>query len=125
MKHLRLVLTTMFLSLLPNIARAQTYTPSGRTPQADNSIGTIVNPTGVNNFNITGGLNRGQNLFHSFTDFSLLTGSSAIFDNPAGRSIITRVTGSFFSDINGLIEMILPSAPPSDRAETFRSIPQE
>jgi filamentous hemagglutinin family protein len=103
-KHLFPLLTTTVLCFLPNITRAQTYTPSGRTPQADNSIGTIVNPTGVNNFNITGGLTRGQNLFHSFTDFSLPTGGAAIFDNPAGRSIITRVTGNLFSNINGLID---------------------
>jgi filamentous hemagglutinin family protein len=104
MKHLPLFLTTTALFLLPNIAQAQTYTPSNRTPQQDKSIGTIVNPAGANNFNITAGLQRGQNLFHSFTDFSVPTGSSAIFDNPAGRSIITRVMGSLFSDINGLID---------------------
>jgi hypothetical protein len=85
MKHLRLFLITIFLSLLPNVTRAQTYTPSGRTPQADNSIGTIVNPTGVNNFNITGGLNRGQNLLHSFTDFSM-TASGVDFVDVAGQN---------------------------------------
>jgi filamentous hemagglutinin family protein len=103
-KQHHLLLTAIALLLLSDITQAQTYTPSNRPPQADNSIGTIVNPTGANNFNITGGLQRGQNLFHSFTDFSVPTGSAAIFDNPAGRSIITRVTGSFFSDINGLID---------------------
>jgi filamentous hemagglutinin family protein len=103
-KHRHLLLTAITLLLLPDITQAQTYTPSNRPPRADNSIGTVVNPTGANNFNITGGLQRGQNLFHSFTDFSVPTGSAAIFDNPAGRSIITRVTGISFSDINGLID---------------------
>jgi filamentous hemagglutinin family protein len=102
-KHFFLFLTTA-LSLLPAIAQAQTYTPSNRTPQADNSIGTIVNPTGANNFNITGGLQRGQNLFHSFTDFSIPTGGAANFTNPAGnQSIISRVTGNLFSDLNGTL----------------------
>jgi filamentous hemagglutinin family protein len=103
-KHLLHILTTTTLFLLPHIAQAQTYTPSNRIPQADNSIGTIVNPTGTNNFNIDGGLQRGQNLFHSFTDFSIPTGGAANFTNPAGnQSIITRVTGDKFSDINGTL----------------------
>ena len=103
-KHLLHILTTTALSLLPAIANAQTYNPSNRTPQADNSIGTVVNPTGANNFNIDGGLQRGQNLFHSFTEFSIPTGGSANFTKPAGnQSIITRVTGNFFSDINGTL----------------------
>jgi filamentous hemagglutinin family protein len=103
-KHLFLFLTSTFLSIVPIVAQSQTYTPSNRTPQQDNSIGTIVNPTGTNNFNITGGLQRGQNLFHSFTDFSVPTGGAANFTNPAGnQSIITRVTGNLFSDINGLV----------------------
>ena len=104
MKHLSLLLTTTALFLLANIAQAQNYTPSNRTPQADNSIGTVVNPTGANNFNIDGGLQRGQNLFHSFTDFSIPTGGAANFTNPQGnQSIITRVTGNFFSDLNGTL----------------------
>jgi filamentous hemagglutinin family protein len=105
MKHLSLLLTTTALFLLPNIANAQTYTPSNRNPVADRSIGTVVNPTGTNNnFNIEGGLQRGQNLFHSFTDFSIPTGGAANFTNPAGnQSIITRVTGNLFSDLNGTL----------------------
>jgi filamentous hemagglutinin family protein len=103
-KHIFLFLSSTFLSISPIVAQSQTYTPSNRTPQQDNSIGTIVNPAGVNNFNITGGLQRGQNLFHSFTDFSVPTGGAANFTNPAGnQSIITRVTGNLFSDINGLV----------------------
>jgi filamentous hemagglutinin family protein len=95
---------TTTLLLLPNIVQAQTYSPSNRPPVEDTSIGTIVNPTGANNFNIDGGLRRGQNLFHSFTDFSVPTGGAANFTNPQGdRSIITRVTGNLFSDINGLV----------------------
>ncbi|WP_310425198.1 filamentous hemagglutinin N-terminal domain-containing protein [Chamaesiphon sp. VAR_48_metabat_135_sub] len=103
-KHLLSLFGTA-IWFLPTIAQAQTYTPSNRNPVADNSqIGTIVNPTGANNFNIDGGLRRGQNLFHSFTDFSIRAGGSANFTNPAGnQSIITRVTGNSFSDINGLL----------------------
>ncbi|WP_310427865.1 filamentous hemagglutinin N-terminal domain-containing protein [Chamaesiphon sp. VAR_48_metabat_135_sub] len=105
MKHFISLLTAALAFLPTIIVHAQTYQPSNRIPAADNSqIGTIVNPTGANNFNIDGGLRRGQNLLHSFSDFSIPTGGAANFTNPAGnRSIITRVTGNSFSDINGLL----------------------
>jgi filamentous hemagglutinin family protein len=104
-KYLLCLLTTTAGCFLPNIANAQTYIPSNRNPVADNSIGTVVNPTGTNNnFNIEGGLQRGQNLFHSFTDFSIPTGGAANFINSQQtQSIITRVTGNSFSDINGTL----------------------
>jgi filamentous hemagglutinin family protein len=104
-KYLSLFITTTSLFLLPTITHAQTYSASDRIPSADNSqIGTQVKDLGSKNFSIEGGLQRGQNLLHSFTDFSVPTGGSANFTNPAGnQSIITRVTGNFFSDINGLL----------------------
>ena len=83
--------------------RAQTYTPSNRVPVADPTLGTQVSGSN-NNFNITGGVSKGQTLFHSFTDFSVPTNGQANFNNPVGnRDIITRVTGGAFSDINGLL----------------------
>jgi filamentous hemagglutinin family protein len=82
---------------------AQTYQPTNRTPVSDNTLGTQVTGSG-NNFTITGGLNKGQTLFHSFTDFSVPTNGQANFINPVGnRDIITRVTGTVFSDINGSV----------------------
>jgi filamentous hemagglutinin family protein len=97
----------LFLVILINVvsekmAAAQNYQPSNRIPIADNTLGTQV--TGSGNFSITGGVRRGQNTFHSFQDFSLPTNGVATFANPSGnQSIITRVTGSLFSDINGTI----------------------
>ena len=97
-----------FLTLLGlvthiKIARSQTYQPSNRTPVADSTLNTQVSGNG-NNFNITGGLTKGQTLFHSFTDFSIPTNGQANFLNPVGnRDIISRVTGTAFSDINGLL----------------------
>ncbi len=87
---------------IASITHAQTP-PSTRIPVADNTLGTQV--TGTNsNFTITGGVNRGQNVFHSFQDFSIPTGGAATFFNPTGnQAIITRVTGNLFSDIDGII----------------------
>jgi filamentous hemagglutinin family protein len=85
-------------------AQAQTYQPTNRTPVADKTLDTQVSSNG-NNFDIKGGLSRGQTLFHSFTDFSIPTNGQANFLNPVGnRDIITRVTGNLFSDINGLLK---------------------
>ena len=96
-----LAFTGAFLNA--QMASAQSLPPSVRTPEADNTLGTQVAGNG-NNFNITGGLNRGQTLFHSFKDFSIPTGGAANFNNPAGtRDIISRVTGNLFSDINGTL----------------------
>jgi filamentous hemagglutinin family protein len=96
-------LTLANLLISTQIIRAQTYQPSNRSPVADNTLGTQVSGNS-NNFNITGGLSKGQTLFHSFTDFSVPTNGSANFLNPVGnRDIITRVTGTVFSDINGLV----------------------
>jgi filamentous hemagglutinin family protein len=53
---------------------------------------------------IDGGVVRGNNLFHSFHQFSIPTGGSASFNNASDiRNIITRVTGNNSSDIDGII----------------------
>jgi filamentous hemagglutinin family protein len=53
---------------------------------------------------ITGGTAVGSNLFHSFREFSVPTGITAHFkETQTFQNIITRVTGSARSDINGTI----------------------
>jgi filamentous hemagglutinin family protein len=102
--NLYLFLLTLFgLTIGIQSAIAQTYQPSNRSPVVDPTLGTQIS-VGNNNFNITGGLNKGQTLFHSFTDFSVPKDGQANFSRPVGnRDIITRVTGGLFSDINGLV----------------------
>ncbi len=56
-------------------------------------------------FTIEGGTVVGENLFHSFEEFSLGTGDSGIFNNSLDiKNILSRVTGSSISDIDGLIK---------------------
>jgi filamentous hemagglutinin family protein len=69
----------------------------------DNTLDTQVSSNG-NVSEITVGQTRGGNLFHSFQDFSVETGSEAFFNNANNIStIFSRVTGDNISQIDGLI----------------------
>ncbi len=71
---------------------------------SDGTTNTTVN-TNNNNFNILNGIQKGNNLFHSFKEFSIPKGSSATFDNSIDVvNIINRVTGGNISNIDGLIK---------------------
>ncbi|MEO0771395.1 MAG: filamentous hemagglutinin N-terminal domain-containing protein, partial [Cyanobacteria bacterium J06649_4] len=84
-------------SLLSGQALAQSVT-------SDASGLTTVTPGGGGTFSITGGSPSGTNLFHSFDEFSIPHSGSATFNNALTVSnIISRVTGTAASDIQGTI----------------------
>ncbi|KAF3889790.1 MULTISPECIES: filamentous hemagglutinin N-terminal domain-containing protein [Nostocales] len=73
---------------------------------ADGTLNTTVSQTGNNHFTITNGNRVGNNLFHSFAQFSVPTGGTAIFDNTSDvQNIFSRVTGGHASNIDGLIRV--------------------
>ncbi|NJM13811.1 MAG: filamentous hemagglutinin N-terminal domain-containing protein [Synechococcaceae cyanobacterium SM1_2_3] len=78
----------------------------------DGSLGRAGSLTGPN-YPISAdlGQQRGGNLFHSFGQFSILSGESATFSGPNSISnIIGRVTGGQVSSIDGTIRSTIPGA---------------
>ncbi|MHC5676733.1 two-partner secretion domain-containing protein [Nostoc sp.] len=82
---------------------------------SDGTTNTIVNQSG-NNFTILNGIAKGNNLFHSFNNFSVPTGGSATFNlinTPNITTIFSRITGGNVSNIDGLISKLNSSNPVS------------
>ncbi|MEM7581518.1 MAG: filamentous hemagglutinin N-terminal domain-containing protein, partial [Cyanobacteria bacterium P01_A01_bin.80] len=94
-----------FLSgLISGLLTSGIVLPVAAQVTSDGTTNTTVNSTG-NNFNILNGIQKGNNLFHSFGEFSISKGGSATFNNSTGVvNIINRVTGGNISNIDGLIK---------------------
>ncbi|MEH1866927.1 MAG: S-layer family protein [Nostoc sp.] len=70
---------------------------------SDGSLNTTVSTNGLN-FTIDQGTATGGNLFHSFSQFSVPTGGSALFNNANTiQNIFARVTGGSASNIDGWV----------------------
>jgi filamentous hemagglutinin family protein len=71
----------------------------------DTTLPTTVNSPNNLNFTIDGGARSGSNLFHSFSQFSVPTNGSAVFNNATDvQNIFSRVTGGISSNIDGLLQ---------------------
>ncbi len=107
--------TFMCLGLLSGILTGGMFLPVKAQVISDGTTNTIVNPSG-NNFSILNGRQEGNNLFHSFSNFSVPTGGAAKFDltnTPNITTIFSRVTGGNVSNIDGLIQTLNSNNPVS------------
>jgi filamentous hemagglutinin family protein len=72
---------------------------------------TVVTPVG-SQFDITGGVPVGNNLFHSFSEFGLSSGQTANFQVPGTvQNVLSRVTGGNPSVINGILKSTGGNSP--------------
>ena len=103
LKSLFLALSSLLLSLWP----VQPQIIPDRTLGQENSL---IHPeviNGIDSDRIDGGARRGNNLFHSFQDFSIGEGRGAYFSNPTGiANIFSRVTGGKISQILGTLGVL-------------------
>jgi filamentous hemagglutinin family protein len=80
----------------------------------DGKFGTSGAITPINNnFDISASLGKtvGNNLFHSFSQFDLVSGDIATFSGPANiQNILTRITGPNASSIDGTIRSTIDGA---------------
>lgn len=95
MNRIRTCLLAGVVNLLPMSTIAQ-IVPDGSTSTTVNTNGNVST--------IEAGEQAGGNLFHSFSDFSVINGSEAYFNNGSDiERIFSRVTGGNISNIDGLI----------------------
>ena len=93
----RLCLSTILFFGIPTALVEAQVTP-------DESLSTNVEQQGENQLNINGGEREGNNLFHSFEEFSVPEGIEAVFENASDiENIFTRITGETASSINGIL----------------------
>ncbi|MEN9520510.1 MAG: hypothetical protein RLZZ381_3098, partial [Cyanobacteriota bacterium] len=91
------------IALLGNISPVQSQIVPDETLDEENSrVTPDVEINGVESDRLDGGATRGENLFHSFSEFNVGEGQGAYFKNPAGiENILSRVTGGNPSEILG------------------------
>ena len=96
-----------FLYFLATTSLSQAQTIPDNTLGTENSVVRQDNIKGTPSDVIEGGAIRGENLFHSFSEFNIEAGRGAYFANPTNiDNIINRVTGSNPSNILGILGVL-------------------
>lgn len=102
-KIMKQVLYQLLLFISFNCFLATSSAGAEVVPDSTLPVNSKITQTG-NITTISGGTQAEGNLFHSFETFNIPTNTEAIFNNStAVKNIITRVTGSNTSQIDGLI----------------------
>jgi filamentous hemagglutinin family protein len=95
-----LLLIAIIVPFEANVSNAQ-INPDASLGSNNSIVSNGVN-NGVNVKILSGGKTVGANLFHSFKDFNVNYGESSYFQSPTGiQNIITRITGTDISNIDG------------------------
>ncbi len=93
----------LIITSILNLSQITVVPISVAQVSADQTVNTQVTPT-ANQLLITGGRLEGNNLFHSFNQFSIPNNIEAYFNNNNNiNNIISRVTGQSISQIEGMI----------------------
>jgi filamentous hemagglutinin family protein len=100
---LRFFLSKLFTSIWIFSTGVLSFAQNARP---DGTLGTQVQVNG-NQELISGGVQRGGNLFHSFSQFNVGNGGAATFLDPGGvANILSRVTGNSRSEILGQLRTV-------------------
>ena len=99
-QSIRTLISTFSVSLISSLivqpAQSQ-VTPDGTLPTSVQQLQQLMQ--------INGGQREGNNLFHSFDEFSIPDGMEAVFENALDiENIFTRITGADPSTINGILK---------------------
>ena len=103
-RKLSLLITTLLVFAADTSKTAAQNAIPDPTLGPETSI-SVVNPI-TNQEIILGGARRGQNLFHSFSSFSVPEISTTLFDGQSSQNVLVRITGNQSSSINGNLGVI-------------------